>query len=1394
MRSLAYLWTNYHHWVQLLNPKKSLQSALSLPFIGLILATVGVVGFVSQHVGRKTVDSLTRSVISELGHSITLYLTDYLETPHQINRYLAESVRVGGLDLKNLTQVEQSLLTSFNQFSTVSSLSLSKPDGTLRTFMRWGSDHRPLKGSIDPNEPDQLNLYALDDPSSLVAVNRSASIQEQLWYQQALQSQQPGWSPIVQIGQDPLLGLTAFYPIFQTTNAVEAVFTVTLSLMDISQFLQTLELNPMTRVFVLDPAGSLVATSTGPAFEVRETSNTTILEQLQPEHSPDRIIAAAGQSLKSMVPILAPEIADQAYQFHFDHQPFLLQIESFQDPYGLLWYIVVVAPKASFTEPVGAPNYMTLGFLIMTGLAAAGVGIWITRSVTQPILKCNAVAKTMTQGEWDQSIHLSRGDEIGELANSFNTMAQQLKATVTHLEQQVAERTLELQYLADLNALVAHLSTQFINQEVATIDAGIHTALQQLGEFAQVDRCYLFQLSSDSKTFSQTHEWCAVGVTKQQKNLQSIPLDHFPWIVSHLHHLEVVHISSIADLPPEAEAEKAEFLRESIQSMVNVPLAFQGQFMGWLGFDSVKQKRTWDPEVISSLQLVGDMIAGLIHRCQMASDLKQSEQQNRIILESIPDLIYRVNQKRQVLSYFPTLDQPDWLIAGIEIDPVGQPLNDSLIELEKQHYYLEQALTTGQIQVFEQSINRGAAAVFEEIRVVPCGNQEAVLIIRDITLRKQAELEIERQRNFFEQVIDAVPTSIFVRDRHHQFILINQPGADIHGVTPADLIGQTELDYNLTPEDLQALTTVNQRVMETGQPEEIHNQLIPSPTGEARWYHTAISPFYDPEGNVIGIVGSCLDVTAPKLAEEALQDSEARLRLALESAQIVCWDIDLTLGLAQCLGRITETGWQADQWFISQDLATMLVHPEDRERVQTQLQQSIYTQSEFEIEHRLAQPPDRHVLLKGRVLSTVEGKPQHVIGVVVDITHRYEYETQLRLAKEAAETANRAKSTFLATMSHEIRTPLNAIIGFSNLLQDTALTPQQQEWVSIIASSSDALLSLINDILDLSKIEAGLLDLDIQPLATQDTLEVIMNLFKTQANLKGLDLYYSIQPDVPLTLWADQTRLRQVLINLVGNALKFTHEGEIEIQVSAQRLDQEGKDQQSGSGAVHEIQYSVRDTGIGISPDRMAHLFQAFQQLDLSITREYGGSGLGLTISKQLVELMGGQIWVDSQESVGSTFHFTIQSQTPANSGQLCLLTHVDPNRPINQTLAQEKPLRILIVEDHRVNQKVAALMLSRLGYDADIVNNGLEAVSAVEQTPYDIILMDVQMPEMDGLMATQVIRQRGSSRLKPWIIAMTANTMSDDREICLQAGMNDYITKPLRVNQVQQALLSAII
>ena len=517
-------------------------------------------------------------------------------------------------------------------------------------------------------------------------------------------------------------------------------------------------------------------------------------------------------------------------------------------------------------------------------------------------------------------------------------------------------------------------------------------------------------------------------------------------------------------------------------------------------------------------------------------------------------------------------------------------------------------------------------------------------------------------------------------------------------------------------------------------------------------------------------------LTNRALAESAIRDSEATLEEAQRIAKVGNWrwssSRDELISCSEEYARIHGVGIEDIHDLMKRQMEDV-IHPDDRHRVESEFARAYESAPELRIKYRIVCPNGdvRHVQEIGRAVRADKGRATEKVGTVQDITEHILAEEALIEAKEMAELANQTKSNFLSTMSHEIRTPMNGVLGMLGLLIDTDLSEEQKKLAKTVMESGKSLLAIINEILDYSKLESGKLELEDSDFDILQVIDGVRSLIGHRVKL-GVKLLIDIDPGLPQWLRADHGRLRQVLFNLVGNAMKFTDKGSVSISASHRVVD----------GDVLELRIEVSDTGIGISDEAQAKLFSRFVQADSSTTRRFGGTGLGLAICKQLVELMGGDIGVDSKPDVGSTFWFTIRCRV-GKAPALCV-----PDT-LASALSWAQPLRILVAEDNHINQMLVTALIEKAGHHCDVVGDGLEAVAAVRTTPYDLVLMDIQMPEMDGQTATQEIRRLPGVVADIPIIAITANAMEGHREEYLAAGMNDYVPKPIDPTLLMEAI-----
>jgi PAS domain S-box-containing protein len=793
---------------------------------------------------------------------------------------------------------------------------------------------------------------------------------------------------------------------------------------------------------------------------------------------------------------------------------------------------------------------------------------------------------------------------------------------------------------------------------------------------------------------------------------------------------------------------------------------------------------------------------------------------------------------------------------------------------------------------------------------------------REIRQRSSAERSVRESEKRFISFLEAVPAGIFILTADGRPYYANEEAKSILGDRIIPAPGSNERfemyqAYIQGTDSVYPLDLIPIMRALKGERSTISDIEVWRPDAVIPLIVTG-TPIYDVAGTLQYAVAVFVDISDQKRAERDLADSEERFRQIIENASDIIYRTDQR-GI---FTYVNPTGLKMMGYELSEVIGmhfTLFVKPDDHKKVKRQYFRQMLTKTKSSYMEFPALKRNGEEVILGQSVELIFDKNHFngFLAIARNITERKMVEDELMKAKESAESATVAKSQFLATMSHEIRTPMNGVIGMTDLLLQSDLDPEQREYTEIIRTSGETLLTLINDILDFSKIESGKLDMEKRPIELQQLIEETFDLVARRAVEKRLDLVYLIDPSAPQFIIGDPVRLRQILLNLTNNAIKFTEKGEVYLTVK--EID--------FSDSTVTLQFSVKDTGIGIPKEKADKLFKAFSQVDASTTRRYGGTGLGLAITKRLVELMEGEVWIESEAGKGSTFHFTIKvpsttaidaqpkryirGKVPELQGKRVLL--VDDNRtnlnilsiqcsnwgmhpratvsqqealgwlkandpfdvaiidfhmpdmngldlarsirtmrdasnlpivlfsssgrsefsetenalfsavilkPMKQShlystmidvltksgvlndasveprskmigpIAEQFPMRILVAEDNQINQKLALRLLQQLGYSADLAHNGKEAVAMTKKNGYDIIFMDIHMPEMDGLEATRTIVASTDFSARPKIIAMTADAMSGDREKCFDAGMDDYLSKPVRLDGLQDLLL----
>ncbi len=1093
-----------------------------------------------------------------------------------------------------------------------------------------------------------------------------------------------------------------------------------------------------------------------------------------------------------------------------------------------------------------------------------------------------------------------------------------------------------------------------------SVAEGIRESLQTLGEAGEVDRVYIFRNESNplsgAQRMSLRFEW-----TREAKHsyIASPPMQGIPYERELGRWFQLLSKGKtirglVRDFPA---GERRLFERNGILSLMCVPIFSEGQCWGFIGFDDCRMPRVWSEQEESILSVMAGILGGIFAREEARDALQQSELRFRSLVQNLSDAITVLGADGEILYETIAVERMSGYSikerSGKIIFPYIHPDDIERVK-EVSKRVLSHPEYEEKVEFRHRHVNGSwldLEAIAKNYLHVPSING-IVVTSRDVSERRRINEQMAR----LAQVVESVSDYIVITDLHGRIQYVNKPVLDRYGYTEAELSGQSSAIL-LSP----------------GNPTNLREELLAKTLaggwkgdllnitrhGSEFWVYLTTSLLLH-DGQPTGMVSISHDISDRKRAEQRLLVFSEHLKQIhrLTTQPYVqyeeLFDDFLRTGMEifgmdrGIIGRIDGTEYelfavrsndgslkQGDRLPLSRAYCSHVVNRQATLTISQAGADPDFQDHPMYTEWGVESYIGTLIRVRGEIFGTLNfssmrpywrafrDSDSEIIELLArSIGHdleeqileeeRKRYAKELIAAKEAAESADRAKSDFLASMSHEIRTPMNGVIGMTGLLLETPLTADQHEYVETIRHSGDSLLAIINDILDFSKIESGRMDIEQHPFDLRPCIEEVFDLLTANVGDKTIEMLYLIDRDVPPVIESDITRLRQILLNLVGNSIKFTDRGEVFVSVSVKERDD----------ARVRLQFEVRDTGIGIPAEKMNMLFRSFTQIDSSTTRKYGGTGLGLAISARLVEMMGGEIRAESTVAEGSVFSFTIDvkavavggdtdseeptgvegrrvivvddNQTnrrildlqcagwgmeclvvpsaaealrvlaeqpgcdlaiidmlmpgmdgvelartirerfPAAAPPMILLTSLSKHderipaeglfqavltKPVKQSqlfdviasvftknrrrsrrkkkdipvldrhLAEKLPLRILVAEDNPVNQKLVLRVLQQVGYRAEVAANGLEVLDALNRQSYDIVFMDVQMPEMDGLEATRRILADFPPDRQPVIIAVTANAMEGDRERCLAAGMHDYMTKPIRLAAVQAAI-----
>lgn len=648
------------------------------------------------------------------------------------------------------------------------------------------------------------------------------------------------------------------------------------------------------------------------------------------------------------------------------------------------------------------------------------------------------------------------------------------------------------------------------------------------------------------------------------------------------------------------------------------------------------------------------------------------------------------------------------------------------------------------------------------------------------TEKIKADDLLKTQQKFYEDILNSIPSDIAVFSPEQRYLYINPVGVRDPEMRKW-LIGKDDFEYCLLRgKDMafaeQRRKSFNQ-IVATGKEIEWEEKIV-NRQGENEFHLRKMSPLYDEKGQLVWVIGYSVNITERKKFEQKIQDSERRYRNLFNFSQAIICTHDLDGKLLSVNPSLQEVFGYDEEDIIGRNIRDFLL-PEDQGAFQDLYINSINEHGKmnglFRVQHRSGRMV--YLLYQNYKMAESPDSPAYVIAFAQDVSDRIKAEKELKEAKKLTEETARNKERFLANMSHEIRTPMNGVIGITSFLQKTELTEEQRNYLNIIQDSAHDLLIIINDILDLEKVGTGKIQLEKIPFDVVAKTNTVLRLFELAAGNKGVKIVFENELGSDLCVKGDPTRFNQIMNNLISNAVKFTHHGEVRVKISI--VEQKGQQV--------KLRFIVEDTGIGIEPGNLSRIFQPFTQAYPETARKYGGSGLGLAITKNLVELQGGEIEVSSRPKKGSAFCFYL-------SYELCTEAEKQMLAPPGEVKNELGPLRILLAEDNEVNQLLTKGMLEFMGFDPLVVPNGAEALNIFQQQEFDLVLMDIQMPEMDGLEATAAIRALPSKEKSGIpIVALTANALHGESDKCIAAGMNAYLAKPFTEQALYQVIVSVM-
>ncbi|WP_341733385.1 PAS domain S-box protein [Microcoleus sp. EPA2] len=1200
--------------------KAPLQTVLVVPFLVQIVGTVGVVGWLSFQNGQRAVNDVATQLRREITDRIKDRIENYMSIPHIVNHLNVQGLKLGQLNLEDKQKLELHFLEQIQYFDSISIIYVGKENGEHSGAIR--TEDRTLISAADSSTGNKLSRYTADSKGNRVKlVEISSGVYDpriRPWYIAAAAAKKPIWSTIYTDFLTKELAITAALPIYDKNDKLLGVAGSDLLFSRIKEFLVSLKIGKSGQTFVMERSGMLIATSTDTPEFVIENKET---KRIKAADSENLVIRQTAQHLEKFYGNLAKIQNSQQLSFDVDRHRNFIQVTPFKDNRGLDWLIVVVVPESDFMEQIDANTHITVLLSLAALLLATILGILTAKWVVKPIFRLNEAAKALANNEWDTKLINNRQDELGELADSFNSMAEQLQHSFTSLGE----------------------SENRVKQFLDAIPLGV---------FIVDDVGNPYYINPIGKKL--------IGQGIIASNAENLRESYR------------IYLAGTEQLYPAERDPILNALQGKTVTVDDIEVS--------LG-DKTVPLQIWGTPIYGSQ---GNIIYGM---CAF-QDISERKQAEKILIQ------YNQNLETKV------------------------------------------AERTAELAKAEEKFSKA-------FRLSP----------NAITLTR-------------------------ISDGRH--IEVNESFCRMMGYSHAEIIGKTAVELNFWA----TLAERDRMIQMLKNKTAIHNYELKfrNKSGTERAALLSIETI-DIEGEACFLSISS-DITDRQQAEAALREAEEKYRNIYENALSGIFQttmdgkyISANPALAHIYGYESTAELIAGQPNLHNQL---YVNPKRHDEF-VELINKYGIISNFESQIYKKDGSIIWISENSRAVYDDQNNLLYYEGFIKDITASKQSEIEMQRAKEAAEAANKAKSIFLANMSHELRSPLNAVIGFAQvMIRSKTLSPENQEDVGIILRSGEHLLSLINQVLDLSKIEAGRTTINEKNFDLFRLLDDLEDMFALKAEEKSLQLLFDRDSKVPHYICTDEVKLRQVLINLLNNAIKFTAQGGVSLQVKGAQKAYNNSDKQPGRYSIH---FEVQDTGAGIAPDEINQLFEAFIQTKTGKDSQEG-TGLGLAISRQFVQLMGGDITVSSEVGKGAVFQFDIQvhlveaADIESKKNQLRVVA-LEPNQP---------RYRLLIVDDKPLNRQLLIKLLSPLGFELREANNGQEAVDICALWEPHLIWMDMRMPVMDGYEATKQIKTTTQGQAAA-IIALTASVLEEERAVILSAGCDDFMRKPFREEDIFMAI-----